>query len=99
MPLTPGSSQETVSKNIKEMVESGHPQKQAVAAAMNNAGKDSNDQEKPDPATGPMSTKGPYGTSETLPKTVEKFDGAKDNCGKAMSMDEIKANGKRIGRY
>jgi hypothetical protein len=39
MPLQPGSSRETVSHNIEEMVKSGHPQKQAVAAALSNARK------------------------------------------------------------
>ena len=39
MPLTKGSSNATVSKNISEMVKSGHPQKQAVAAAMKSAGR------------------------------------------------------------
>jgi len=34
MPLESGSSRETISHNIKEMVESGHPQSQAVAAAL-----------------------------------------------------------------
>jgi len=38
MPLKAGSSQETVSKNISEMVHHGHPQNQAVAAAMQKAG-------------------------------------------------------------
>ena len=33
MPLEKGKSRETFSRNVKEMVEAGHPQKQAVAAA------------------------------------------------------------------
>jgi len=37
MPLSPGSSRKTVSNNIREMVDSGHSQKQAVAAALSNA--------------------------------------------------------------
>ena len=34
MPLQPGKSQEVISKNISEMVRAGHPQDQAVAAAL-----------------------------------------------------------------
>jgi hypothetical protein len=37
--LKKGSSKKTVSKNIKEMVAAGHPQKQAVAASLNTARK------------------------------------------------------------
>lgn len=37
MPLKPGSSRDTVSANISEMVHSGYPQKQAVAASLSNA--------------------------------------------------------------
>lgn len=37
MPLTPGHSQKVISQNIKEMIKAGYPQKQAVAASLNNA--------------------------------------------------------------
>lgn len=37
MPLKSGSSRQVISSNIREMVRSGHPQKQAVAAALSNA--------------------------------------------------------------
>jgi len=37
MPLTHGKSQETISHNISEMVHAGHPQEQAIAAALNTA--------------------------------------------------------------
>jgi len=37
MPLKPGHSQKVIGENIHEMVEAGHPQQQAVAAALHNA--------------------------------------------------------------
>lgn len=39
MPLKSGSSKKTISKNIAEMIKSGHPKAQAIAAAYSNAGK------------------------------------------------------------
>ena len=39
MPLEKGSSKETISHNIKEMMDSGYPQKQAIAASYRSAGK------------------------------------------------------------
>lgn len=37
MPLQPGKSRETISNNIAEMIDSGHPREQAIAAALRTA--------------------------------------------------------------
>jgi hypothetical protein len=39
MPLKAGSSAKTIGSNIREMIKAGHPRDQAIAAAMNKAGK------------------------------------------------------------
>ena len=37
MPLTKGKSKAVISKNISEMLSSGHPKNQAIAAALSEA--------------------------------------------------------------
>jgi hypothetical protein len=39
MPLESGSSRAVIGGNISEMIRAGHPRDQAIAAAMNKAGK------------------------------------------------------------
>ena len=70
MPLEPGSSQAVISHNIEEMVAAGHPQKQAVAAALSNADRENDEPGGPldgtneqsqmplDPMKGPMGSGG-----------------------------------------
>jgi len=43
MPLKEGSSQETISQNIRELIDNGYKQDQAVAIAMEKAGKSNRD--------------------------------------------------------
>jgi len=52
MPLAHGKSQKTISSNIREMIHSGHPQDQAIAAALNVArSKKASGGDIPDPLT------------------------------------------------
>ena len=82
MPLEPGSSNETVSKNIKEMMASGHPQKQAVAASLKSAGKSNQDVDTP--------------LKQTIPPTVPGVGDAKRVAPDSISLQDMKDEAKRL---
>lgn len=67
MPLKEGSSQETISGNIKREMESGKPQKQSIAIALDKAGKSDN----AEPEEGQMA----QGDVRAIMAMAQKIDG------------------------
>jgi len=84
MPLKKGTSKETVSFNIKEMMEAGYPRKQAVAASLNSAGKKGKKMKK-------------QGYNSRLDESLSARHGKKKTASKSRR-DESKAMEKKSGK-
>ena len=106
MPLHEGSSQETISKNIKSEMESGKPQKQAIAIALDKAGKSKYDlaEGKDHDGDGDIDSDDymmakDKAIKEAMGKDKETSDNAedKDPCWKDYEMVGMKdKNGKKV---
>lgn len=105
MPLTPkgeeikSNMEKTYGKGKGESVFYASANKGTIKGVHNDRRPSmSNDQTQPDPASGPMSTKGPSaGKVNSLPEAATPSSKPASDC--AMSLDAIKSEGKRIGRY
>jgi hypothetical protein len=71
MPLYNGKSPKVISKNIKNEVSSGKPQKQAVAIAMNKAGK--SNKAKPMNQAKPMPAEPGYPSADQQSSFAKKY--------------------------
>ena len=81
MPLKPGTSEETVSENIKEMKASGKPQDQAVAAAMRKSREDDEGKEGGE-GGGEIAAWAGLMSDEDVGVAMDRFDGVRDGIHK-----------------
>lgn len=98
MPLTPKG--EEIKSNMEKKYGPKKGEQVFYASANKGTIKGVHDIEDPKPSSGPMSTSGPSARNvEGLPEAATPSSKPSQDCGSAMSLDEIKVQGKRIGRY
>lgn len=75
MPLKPGKSPQVVSENISEMVNSGHPRDQAIAASLSSARKKADRPSDPSQYAYPKARKLPIDTPNRVSQAIDALSG------------------------
>lgn len=97
MPLLSGKSDIVIGHNIGEMIKSGHPRLQAIAAAYNNAGKKKKSKFAAD--TVANAEKSPSAETDKISDSTENYNALSDRAGFEQHLKENPADDAARGAY